>query len=147
VIRRQSEPSAGTGLTHFARPVWGFCIPLSSLRRRAARRAGELLKVMEKAKGGDPTGANAYVAADRNGVSQLRTSLQASRTRSRLRGSRAARRFQNAPQRPAPETSPKSASTFRHERAGPHGDDNQIAQIGAPALISSEIVKGATLKD
>jgi site-specific DNA recombinase len=59
----------------------------------------------------------AYVAADGNGVSQLRTSLQASRTRSRLRGSRAARRFQNAPQRPAPETAPKSASTrVRHGR-------------------------------
>jgi hypothetical protein len=34
---------------------------------------------------------------------------------------------------------------FRHERAGPHGDDNLIAQIGALALISSESVKGATL--
>jgi hypothetical protein len=40
-----------------------------------------------------------------------------SRTRSRLRGSRAARRFQNAPQRPAPETAPISASTrVRHGR-------------------------------
>jgi hypothetical protein len=77
----------------------------------------------------------AYVAADGNGVSQLRTSLQASRTRSRLRGSRAARRFQNAPQRPPrnvakkrlnassarkrdrmPPPSPRKCGTFPHER-------------------------------
>jgi hypothetical protein len=39
------------------------------------------------------------------------------RTRSRLRGSGAARRFQNAPQRPDPEAAPKSASTrVRHGR-------------------------------
>jgi isoquinoline 1-oxidoreductase beta subunit len=41
----------------------------------------------------------------------------------------------------------KPSREFRHERAGPHGDDNQIAQFGALTLISSEIVTGVTLKD
>jgi hypothetical protein len=92
----------------------------------------------------------ACATADGNGVLQLRTGLQASRTRSRLRGSRAARRFQNAPQRPDPRNgakkrlnaslarkrdripppNPRKCRTFPRERR--HSRKNRYAWLSLP---------------